>query len=149
MAEPRAGPLTRRGTIQWRGDIGSSAKDNVSRSDVGEGVNATTLINLCAAVEPYSTCNLNYYYWILSYNQTLGAPGTGSNIDRKAVLYFRHPDTLAVLNFQYPDPTADSIETTAWGKQIKSVVVAEVVALLSTYAGVSYIPLYGVYYQRK
>lgn len=137
------------GSLLWRGDIGSSAKANESRSYAGKNTGSLPFGTFCTAIEPYSTCNLTHKFLIRSYTHTAGAPGTGSNIDKKAVLYFRDPDTLEVLNFQYPDPTPTDIESTPWGKRVKGPVVVAIVALISTMAGVSYVPLYGVYYQRK
>jgi len=129
--------------------MGSSGWGHQSRSDCGKNTGSTPLGTFCTAIESYSECNLTHKYNIVSYDQTLGAPGTGANIDKKAILYFRHPDTLEVLNFQYPAPIADQIESTPWGKRIKADVVIAIVALLSTMAGISYIPMYGIYYQRK
>lgn len=137
------------GSLLWRGDTGSSAKDNMSKSYLGPLVSATLLHDFADGVEPYSECNLNNYYWVGSYSQTAGAPATGSNIDRKAVIYFRDPGDMKVKHFQYPEPLVAHIETTPWGKRIKQTTVVQVVALLSTVSGISYVPLYGTYYQRK
>lgn len=141
--------IKRSGLLLWRGDIGSSAKDNESLSRVDVPLNASALLAFVTAVEPHSTCNVNYSLASFWYSQTAGAPGTGSNIDRKGIIYFRDPTDLSVKPFCYPDPVAADIEDTPWGKKIKDSAVVAIVALLSTMTGISYEPMYGMYYQRK
>lgn len=137
------------GSILWRGDLGSSAKSNESRSFSGPNTDSLTFGTFCNAIEAYSLCNLTHKFWIRSFTQTAGAPGVSANIDKKVVIYYRDPDTLEVLNFQYPTPTVTDIEDTPWGKRVKGPVVTAIVALISTMAGKSYVPLYGIYYERK
>lgn len=140
--------VKRTGVIIWTGDIGQGDGKNEVESRISSQTSAATFQVFAAAIEPYSKTNLSYYLNTVVYSQTVGAPGTGTNIDKKGVIYFRDPDTLEVLNFQYPDPIAADVEVTPWGKRIKDSAVIAITALLSTMAGVSYKPLYGIYYQR-
>ncbi len=137
------------GSLLWRGDFGSSSPINESRSDLGPTTGGAAQLVFTAAIEPYSECNLSHHFIFLTYDQTTGAPGTGANIDRKAVIYFRDPDNLEVLHFDYPAPLTSQIESTPWGKRVKYPVVVDITALLSTLKGQSLIPLYGSYYERK
>ncbi len=141
--------IGRTGSLLWRGDSGSSAWANQSRSDVGPAPDVGRFHTFSLAIRDYSECSLTHYYSLESYSRNPGAPGVGANIDRKGVIYYRDPSDWLVYNFQYPDPPVADIERTAWGKRIKDSSVISIVALLSTLSGVSYVPLYGVYYQRK
>lgn len=138
-----------RGSLLWRGDTGSSALANESCSYSGPAPDATKFGNFASAIKAYSKCNLTHKYRTATYSEDLGAPGTNANIDRKAVIYYRNPSDLSVNQFQYPEPLATDIEDTPWGKRIKETAIIAIVTLLSTMAEVSYIPMYGVYYQRK
>lgn len=141
--------IKRVGKLIWRGDLGSSAWDNESFSHLPAFVGGTPLITFATAIEPYSLCNLNYYLSIQSWSQSVGAPAAAANIDKKGIIYFRDPADLLVKTFCYPDPIAADIEVTPWGKKIKDSAVTAIVALLSTMTGLSYEPMYGVYYQRQ
>lgn len=136
------------GSLLWRGDTGGVGKTTEIRSDIGKTGDTSALWVFVQAIEDYSKCNLSHWFHVTSYTHIPSPPASGASMDKRAVLYFRHPGTLEVLNFQYPDPIADQIEDTPWGKRIKAPVVTAVVALLSTVAGIAYIPLYGIYYQR-
>jgi hypothetical protein len=141
--------IKRTGQFLWRGDIGSEGKKKESISRVDVPLSATAVQNFMQSVEPHSECNGTYFLYSLWYNWSVGAPGTGANIDKKALIYFRDPADLSVKTFYYPDPIAADIEVTPWGKKIKDSVVSAIVGYLNTMTGLSYVPLYGIYYQRK
>lgn len=134
------------GQIVWRGDLGLPEADE-SLSKVSPVLSAGGLDSLALAVNPHTECNYAYRHFIRTDDATPVAPGVGANVDKKAVLYFRDPDTLKLLTFTYPTPIAADIDRKETGDIIKDAIVVEIVGYINIVTGKSYIPLYGKYYQ--
>lgn len=140
--------ILKTGSLLWTGDTGLP-RGHQARSDTGLIIGAAALATFATAIAAKSLCNASFSYLIYTYDVTAGAPGTGANVDKKGMVYFRDPDTMEVLHFLYPDPIAADLEDVGWGKRIKKSAVTAIVALISTLSGVSYVPLYGTFMQRS
>ncbi|MEE9396114.1 MAG: hypothetical protein V3V31_03785 [Methylococcales bacterium] len=134
------------GGVTWRGDTGSP-KAHELRVPIIKVASAALLSAFRLSLRPHSKCNLAYYHYFVDYPYQLTSPGVGANVDKIALIYFRDPDSLMPESFAYPDPIAADLEDVGYGIRVKQSAVIAVVGYLSTLAGVSYIPLYGVYYQ--
>lgn len=105
--------------------------------------------NFANDLESHTICSIPYAINSRIYLNDARVAGVGANMDKKAVIYFRDPDTLLPYHFTYPAPVAADVEDVGYGNRIKNSVVVTIVGYLSTLTGKSYIPLYGVYYQRE
>ncbi len=85
----------------------------------------------------------------VTYGYIYAVPGSGANIDEKAIIYYRDPDDLFVYHLSYSCPIPADVEMTPAGKRMKQSVVTEVVGYLSTLKLKALIPLYGVYLERE
>lgn len=139
-----------RWALAWKGDSGSpGGNDTISR---GQPYNLYSAIEVQGLlIKAHTLCNLSHSIACPARQNVpgLGSPGTGADITVKAVLYFRDPNTLEVLHFQYPSPISADVEDTPGGKRIKQSAVIEIVGYLSVIANITYVPLYGVYMQRQ
>lgn len=136
------------GQLVWTGDTGFPT-NHKTFTRVHEVNTVILLRDFALDLKDHSICNFSYRSHTRTDSSLVNPPGVGANVDRKAIIYFRDPDTLEVLHFSYPDPIAADIEETAYGNRIKQSAVIAVVSYLSTATGNSYIPLYGVFTQRR
>lgn len=136
------------GQITWRGDSGNST-GNYAITRV-EGIDTSgKLRDFALNVSDHNLCNFAYRHFIRTTPWYTLPPEAGANVDKKAIIYFRDPDTLEKLHFSYPSPIATDIETTGAGDRIKQSAVILLVGYLSAEVGIAFQPLYGVYTQRR
>lgn len=135
------------GTITWLGDSGSPP-DNLSPVLVRLCTSTQTLYDFMLAMEAKTLCTYKDLSIVTSFSWEKSPPGAGANVDKKAIIYYRDPDTLEVLKFMYPSPIAADIEETAVGLRIKDSAVATIVGFINTMTGKTYIPLYGKFLQQ-
>lgn len=140
--------MTYTGQITWQGDSGFPT-GNMSITRVNDITTTTLLKDFAIALKNHSLCNFAWRHHIRTDPRVPLPPGVGANVDEKAIIYFRDPDTLEVLHFGYPAPIAADKETTPYGDRIKQSSVTTLVGYLSTAVGITYEPLYGVFVQRR
>lgn len=134
-------------TIIWRGDSGLP-RGNYGKTNYKKNISIATLRTFAIALKAHSLCNRAILQNAFVELKTDVEPGTGANVDKLAVLYFRDPTTLEVLHFSYPAPIAADIEDVGYGKRIKKSAVIAIINDLNTSTGESYEPRYGVYLER-
>lgn len=136
-------------TIVWVGDSGlRPANESLSIIPFVHNNNVSEALTFTTAMEAHTLCNARFTYYTLIYNHQVSPPAAGANVDERAIIVFRDPNTMKVLNFQYPSPIAAEIEDIGYGKRIKKSAVEAVVALLNPLAEKTYEPMYGKFYQK-
>lgn len=136
------------GVLRWRGDIGAP-DGHLSKSPIMVvAIGTSEVATFGASMLAHTDCNLAYYGMYRDITSNPAFPGVGADVTKKAVIYFRDPSTLEVLHFNYAAPIAADIETTPAGKRVKQSAVALIVGYINIVSGKSYVPLYGVYYER-
>ncbi len=132
------------GKAIWIGDTGAS-KNHQFDSVIERIPSSAAFSSFVGSISPHSLCNVGWRHWVWVCSSTPSAPGVGADTNKRGTVYFRHPTSLEVLHFTYPDPIATDLEDVGYGKRIKNPVVVAIVGYLSTLAGISYVPLYGVF----
>lgn len=135
------------GIIVWKGDSGSHP-GNLARTWVPSLLGATQLNTFATYLSSFTDCNKFEVIQKWMQGFAAGPPGAGANTDLKAVISYRDPDSLIPMQFSWPAVESTSVETTPQGKRLKWLVVTDLVANLSTMAGISYIPLWGGVYTK-
>lgn len=127
---------------------GGRSHESLCETGLYAGGSWPGILTLQTAIASHSLCSKGHVIRQTGIGDSEARPEAGANIDNKAVIYFRDPDTLEVLHFGYAAPIAADVETTSAGKRIKQSVVSDIVGYINTFKGTAYVPLYGVYYQR-
>lgn len=137
------------GSILWVGDSGSPRDNEVfSHAPLGTDYGAYNMTTFTTSLNAHTLCEWRQYGQCYYGTNIVSPPGVGANVDHKAQIYYRDPDDLRVYQFSYPAPIPADIESTSVGKRIKQSAVVTIVGYLSTLMNKSYIPLYGVYYEK-
>ncbi|MEE9397505.1 MAG: hypothetical protein V3V31_10900 [Methylococcales bacterium] len=137
-----------RGVLVWRGTMGLPP-GNLAYSGFVELTSHAALNTFRTNMLSHSTCNVLEDTSIWTWVRDPAIPGVKANVDAKAKVFFRDPDTLKVLNFTYPAfVLGDTISKPA-GLRLKDSVVVDIVGYINTATGKSYEPLYGITYQRS
>ncbi len=134
--------------MRWIGDTGGNKRHEVDSYIERVAYSWTPMAVFGTAVEAHSLCNWGASIRVKAQSRGTSAPALDANVDKKAIIYFRDPDTSEVLHFSYPSPIAADIEELPSGLRIKNSAVAAIVGYLSTLNSKAYTPLYGLYYQR-
>lgn len=140
--------MASKGVIIWRGDLGNP-ESHYSKSQVSEVIDAAALLALQTSLLAFVDCNAAKRSFVASYIGTDSAPAAGANVDRKAVCYFRDPDTLKVHSVTLPAPKSTTVEDTVQGERVTPGSMTAIVAAINTATGKSYTPLYGKVIQKK
>lgn len=136
------------GFLEWTGSSGGGPGHRTwSKAGIFSGSDAL-LTAFMSNMRPKTTAGLTKLMRSATYGYVYGVPGSGANIDEKAIIFYRDPDDLLVYPFHYPCPIAADVEVTPAGKRIKQSVVIEVVGYLSSLRFKTLVPLYGVYLER-
>lgn len=134
--------------IRWKGDIGGRGSHEVD-SYVGRVAYAWSPISTFAtSLDAHTLCNKEAIIRVKIDGFAASAPGTDVNIDKRAIIYFRDPDSAEVLHFSYPAPITADLEQMPSGLRMKDSVVATIVGYVSILNSKTYVPLYGLYYQK-
>lgn len=134
--------------IIWRGDLGNP-KNNYSKSLVDSVTDDTALGTLVTALAAYTDCNSAKRSFLTITGMTDSAPSADANVDRKGIVYFRHPTTLKVHSITIPAPKSTATEDTDLGERMTSAAVSAIVSAINTATGVSYTALHGVVIQKR
>lgn len=137
-----------KGTLTFKGDIGSPP-NHYSKSIIQEVTDETALATLGTALAAHSTCNLAKTSLSASAIVNDTFPANGSNIDKKAIYYFRDPSDLSVHSITLPAPPAADWEEKDEGDRVTAAALASVVTAINTATGKSYTGLYGVVIQKR
>lgn len=140
--------ITYSGQLTWIGDTGTPI-GNLSITRVRDMNTIVLLRDFALALNAHSLCNLSYRHYIRTDPYIPAPPGVDANVDEKAIIYFRDPDTMQVENFSYPAPIAADLEDVGYGKVIKESVVIAIVTDLNTATAIDFVPLYGKYYVKR
>lgn len=134
--------------VRYIGDIGGRGSHEVD-CFIRRVEYAWTPINTFNnALNAHTDCNRGAIVRTTVTSLAGSAPGTSVNVDKRAIIYFRDPSDLKVYQFSYPAPIAADLETKPSGIRIKDSVVTTIVGYISTLNSISYVPLYGLYYQK-
>ena len=136
--------------VQYRGDLGRQPS-HFANSSVDGVTDDTAGATFCTALAAHTNANISKRVFLTTTSMTGGKPGTGVNIDRKAIIYFRHPTTLRTHNFTINgiiDADCESIEGSD-GERVTAAAMTTLVGLIETATGIAYIPLYGVVIQPR
>jgi hypothetical protein len=108
-------------------------------------------VTFLTALAAHTDANISKRVFLTVTSMTGTAPGGVVNVDRKAVLYFRHPTTLRTHNFTIAAPVAADVESVVGsaGERVTAAAMTAIVGDISTATGVAYIPLYGVVIQPR
>ena len=137
-----------KGKLIFWGDSGLTQNNLVATVTPLKYMSPLYILNFADSLNPHTLCTIPYAVNMRTYGNGIESPGTGANIDKKAVLYFRDPTDLSIHTFTYPCPPPADIEETGYGTRIKNSVVADIVSWINIFTGKSFEPLYGIYYQR-
>ena len=142
--------MPKRLVVQYRGDLGSPPS-NFAMSMIEDPTDDAAAAVFLTALEAHTEANISKRVFLETTSMTATAPGTDVNVDRKAILYFRHPTTLRTHNFTITSIAAADVEEIAGstGERVKSSAMTAIVADIATLTGVSYTPLYGVVVQGR
>lgn len=136
--------------VQYRGDLGSPPS-NFGQSNIDNPIDDTAAATFLTTLAAHTDANISKRVFLTTTSMTGAAPGAGVNIDRKAVLYFRHPTTLRTHNFTVNAIVAADTEEVVGseGERVTSAAMTTIVAAIATLTGIAYIPLYGVVIQSR
>lgn len=137
-----------RGVLVFRGEFGGTKKNHYLTSSFDNLIGTTELNTLVTALATHTDANIAFKT-ILSRFEENDAEGTGANVDRKAIIYFRHPTTLKVHSLTVPAPVAADVEDTDQGERVKASAVTTIVGLINAATGISYAALHGVVIQDR
>lgn len=137
-------------TVQYRGDLGAPPS-NFAQSVVENALSDAASITFLTALALHTDANISKRVFSEITSMTGAAPGSGVNIDRKAVIYFRHPTTLRTHNFTVNAIVAADTEEVVGseGERVTSAAMTAIVGDIETLTGIAFIPLYGVVIQSR
>jgi hypothetical protein len=103
------------------------------------------------ALDAHTDANISKRVFSNVTSMTGAAPGTGVNVDRKAVIYFRHPTTLRTHNYTVNAIVAADTEEVAGseGERVTAAAMTAIVGDIATLTGIAFIALYGVVIQSR
>jgi len=136
------------GGVLWKGDTGNPPSHEVVSRIIKRTGGSVMVDTFVTSMVPHTLCVWTQKIYGTNIGRSIAAPDVGADVTKKAVIYFRDPDTLEVLFFSYPSPVSADIEVVSAGKRIKLSVVTAITGYLSTLADTVYIPLYGAYLER-
>jgi len=134
--------------LRWIGDSGGRGGHQGDSYIRRITYNWTEINTLFTEMNSHTLCNRGAVIRTTFTSFAGSPPGSSVNIDERAILYFRDPDTLEILHFSYPSPIPADLETYPSGIRVKDSAVATIVGYISVLNSKSYIPLYGLYYQK-
>jgi hypothetical protein len=130
--------------LHWEAARGGSARHK-TKSVLTNASGPGSRYPLGQAIAARSKCKCRTSAYINRQEQHFTQPvDPESTADRRATVYFRHPSTLEVHQFSYPDPVDGDTEVTPQGERLTQAALATVVTAINTATGISYAPLYGV-----
>ena len=134
----------------FRGTMGFPP-DNVTPSYIRKilGTSFPFLIGLGNHIDSRSTANFHSWSYTQLNSVDPDPPLVSSNVDRKAVIYFRDETEGKVRTFSFPDPIPSICESTPAGTRVLYSEVVVIVSDLATISGHTLTPLYGIVYQRS
>lgn len=139
----------KRGTIQFLGDQGSGTP-SYAKTVVMNPTDAAALETLADYIETsLSDCVKNKTSIAESIDGSDVAPGTGVDVDVRAVILCRNTADGSITKHQIPGPTALAIIDTAEGRRVDPTLVAGFAAALSTATGNTYIGISGHIIEKK
>jgi hypothetical protein len=98
------------GAIEWLGDSGTPPT-NRTLSKVGKRINNKAAFDsFTSNMDAHTKCVWATRIYMTKEFFGASPPATGANIDVKAILYYRDPDTLEVLHFDFPAPIDADVE---------------------------------------
>ncbi len=136
------------GHVRWKGSTGGRGSHLVESYVQMSNAATAPLLAFARAVGSHTECEEVAHTRTIVNAISSPEPGAGVNIDEKAVVYFRDPDDWLVYHFSYPAPIAADLEVYPSGTRMKNSAVVSIVGYISTLNEKTYIPLYGLYYQK-
>lgn len=140
--------MASKGVIVWRGDKGKP-RGHYSKTTIGSVTDDAALNTLITALASHTDCNSAKRSFLSNTGMTDALPGANVNVDKKGIVYFRHPTTLKVHSVTLPGITAASTELVDEGERMTPAAVAAIVTAINTATGIAYSPLYGVVEQPR
>jgi hypothetical protein len=120
-------------------------------SNIDNPIDDAAAVIFLTALATHTDCNISKRVFLTTTSMTAAAPGAAVNVDRKAVIYFRHPTTLRTHNFTINAIAAADVESIAGseGERVTSAAMTTLVGLIATLTGIAFSPLYGVVIQAR
>jgi hypothetical protein len=136
--------------VQYRGDLGDPPS-NFAQSVIDNPISDAAAVTFLTALDAHTDANISKRVYSTVTSMTGAAPGSGVNIDRKAVLYFRHPTTLRTHNFTVNAIVAADTEEVVGseGERVTTAAMTAIIGDIETLTGIAFIPLYGVVIQSR
>lgn len=140
--------MATKGTLIFRGDLGSP-KSHYAKTTIEGVTDDAALVTLMGVINSHTYANMAKRIFSSITPGTDEAPELAVNVDRRAVIYFRHPTSLKVHSITIPGINAASCEGVAEGERVTQANVVGIVAAIATATGVDYTALYGVVEQKR
>lgn len=137
-----------RGIYLYWGNKGRP-RSHFAEAIIENPLSMAALTTLRGVLNEYTLCNTATQTFQEKAKVDSGAPGGTVNVDKKAIIYFRHPTTLRVHHYTIPAPNPTYIELVDEGERMTDAAVAAIVAGIATATGISYAPMYGVIEQAR
>lgn len=140
-----------KGVVVWMGDWGrpeSHLSKGVFRA-VTDAAALTALVHKTTGLGQYTDCNIYAEHFNSVIESGSGAPGVDANVDIKAQIVLKDTADGSIVKFLIPAPKSTMFEMQGQGERVTAAVLAEIVTLMNTATGNTYIGLYGKKLQKS
>jgi hypothetical protein len=135
-----------RGIISWIGDRGTGRQPHIIRCIINNVISLSALQTAATALSAYSKGGIRKNAVLTEADgPQLVPPGVDANLDEHAIIYFRDTDADKIRSVVIPawDIITHPLVESSEGDRIADADVADIVDIINTATGKSYIPLWG------